>query len=33
MVLQSHIPSPRTWVVCEVIVKGLNPIVTSCVLN
>jgi hypothetical protein len=26
MVLQSDVPSPRTWVVCEVVIKMLAPI-------
>ncbi len=33
MVLQSHVPSQKTWVVCEVVVKVLSPIVSSSVLN
>jgi hypothetical protein len=33
MVLQSCIPSPRTWVVHEAFVKVLSPIMTGCVLN
>jgi hypothetical protein len=33
MALQSCIPSLRTWVVCEMVVKMLSLIVISCVLN
>jgi len=33
VVLQSHVPSWKTWVVCEVVVKVLSPIVFSYVLN
>jgi hypothetical protein len=32
VVLQSHVPSQKTWVVCEVVVKVLS-LVSSCVLN
>jgi len=31
--LYSCLPSPRTWVICETIVKLLSPITNSCVLN
>jgi hypothetical protein len=31
--LQSHISSPRTWAVCEAVVKVLSSIMTFCVLN
>jgi len=31
--LQSCVPSPRTWVVCDMVVKVLSLIVTGCVLN
>jgi len=27
------VPSPRTWVVCDMVVKVLSLIVTGCVLN
>jgi hypothetical protein len=33
MALQSHVPSPRTWVVCELAIKMLAPIITRCVTN
>jgi hypothetical protein len=33
MTLQSRVPSPRTWAVCDMVVKVVSPIVTSCVLN
>jgi hypothetical protein len=33
VVLQNHVPSQKTWVVCEAIVKVLFPIVSTCVLN
>jgi hypothetical protein len=33
MTLQSHVPSPRIWVVCEVVVNILSPIVNGCILN
>jgi hypothetical protein len=31
--LYSCLPSPRTWVICETIVKLLSPITTSYVLK
>jgi hypothetical protein len=31
--LQIHVASLRTWVVCELVVKVLFPIVFGCVLN
>jgi hypothetical protein len=31
--LQSGIPFPQTWVVCESVVKKISPIVKGCVLN
>lgn len=33
MALQSHVPSPKTWAICDVVVKILSPIVTIYVLN
>jgi hypothetical protein len=33
MAIQSHVPSPKTWAICDVVVKILSPIVTSYVLN
>lgn len=33
MTLQSHVPSPRIWDVCEVVVKVLSPIVNGYVLD
>lgn len=33
MALQSCVPSPRTWAVCDMVVKVLSPIVIGCVLN
>jgi hypothetical protein len=33
MALQSHVPSPKTWAICDVVVKILSPIVTSYVSN
>jgi hypothetical protein len=33
VLLQSHVPFRKTWVVCEAVVKILSPIVSSCVLN
>ncbi len=31
--LQFHVPSPRTWAICEAIMKVMSPIVNGCVLN
>jgi hypothetical protein len=31
--LQSLVPSPKSWVVCEYTITFSSPIVTSCVLN
>jgi len=31
--LHNHVPSPRTWDVCEIVVKIMSPIVISNVLN
>jgi len=33
MTLQSHVPFPRIWDVCEVVVKVLSPIVNGYVLD
>ncbi len=33
MALHNHVPSPRTWDVCEIMVKIMLPIVISNVLN
>jgi hypothetical protein len=33
MTLQSHVPSPRIWDVCEVVVKVLSLIVNGYVLD
>jgi hypothetical protein len=33
MTLQSHVPSPRIWDVCEVVVKVLSRIVNGYVLD
>jgi hypothetical protein len=33
MVLQSHVPSQRTWIICEVVIKTLAPIITLCIMN
>jgi hypothetical protein len=33
MALQSHIPFPQTWVVCEIVVKVLSLIITNYVIN
>jgi hypothetical protein len=28
--LQSHIPFPRTWIICELLMKVFSPIVKRC---
>ncbi len=33
MTLQSCMPSPKAWAICDVVVKVLSPIVISYVLN
>lgn len=33
MALQSRVPSPKTWAICDVVVKILSLIMTSYVLN
>jgi hypothetical protein len=33
LALQGHVPSPQVWVIAQVVVDILGPMVQQCVLN